>query len=253
MKIYASAVAILLASSFICAHPAYGAQDAQAISDWNASEAAKMAMARRDAARQGAAPAPGSVRIYHLDDFPAPAAVRESIAKSVETRKSGPMTVAADRIPVSKEVEKSVRGSQKNEAELRSSLTGIPASLVQTPLAHAELVGTKPSGAFNNGRWSGITRYFRVQGLGLIEFSEDDYVSAGTRLALAEEALDTEVNGTPAMSEAALSSDGRAKASLYWVTPERAYKLVLLADDSNHLQKGQRLLLDTASRMVEGF
>lgn len=246
----------LIFLSFLLLGPAFSQEapisqaERQAISDWVISEMMRVTQASQEAMRSGKPPEPGSLRIYSLKEHPVPEAMKKSIAEGIAAR-SRITTVSSEQIIKPSQVLATARGMRRTERELRSGLTFPPANVSQTALARAQLMGADYSGMRKAGKSSGLMRIYRLPGTGVIELSEDDYVSAGTQLTLVRESFNAMVDGTPAIAHAAKSTDGRGSATLAWVTPRRSYRLVLLTDNGNLLPQGQKLLLDTATRLVE--
>lgn len=188
-----------------------------------------------------------------LSDIPASQEAKDIIKNNINKyHRDGYISVPDERIPKRSVVSSLLsRRESRSVEQFRDKLTLPPSDLSNTVLAKAEYIDARPSGKIENGRASGLTRVYRIAGAGLITFGEDDYRSAGARITRVREALNTEVNGVPAEATALKAADGRASVMLRWITPLRSYRLTLVTDNSDHLQKNNDLLMGIATRVIE--
>lgn len=252
-KFITAAIALLLASS-----PSFAQDNDQvktmadpAVSEWVMAESVKQAAQIRDTLIRGTSVESPGLYVYSLEEYPAPAAVKESIRKGIEKRRQGVIEVAPGQIPSSSKTLSSFNPAQsQNPDRFRQRLTSSPTDLSRTALASAELISSEPGGQIQDGRATGMTRIYNVPNFGVVSFGEDDYLSAKSRIIQVKEALNSEVNGVPAIAYAEKTSDNRGRATLSWVTSMRSYRLVMLTD-SDRLRAGQKLLMDIATHIVE--
>lgn len=219
------------------------------MAEWTRSLAEKEAREGRDAAARGAAASYGHLEIITLAEMDAPAAVKENVAEGIRKRSKGTLEVAAGAIPSTAELIAGLSNVRRSESELKQRLSYAPADISRTPIAAAELLSTEPYGTIHGSKSTGVSRTYRVPKVGVIILSEDDYIASGTKLTLIRETLNKDVNGTPARSYSARSADGRGKAELRWVTPDRSYFLTLITDDGSRIEQGEELLLQVASSL----
>lgn len=240
--------ALLSTPFFAMAGPVPGPTVAQQteISDWMKSEVQRMVSDRRSAAATGAPEAEGALEIYSLRDFPAPQAVKDAMTAGMRGRGDGARTVAAGKIPSTSSVIANLSLVRRSNSEMTRNLSYTPADLSKTPLGAAELLSTEPTGSIHGDRSTGVSRFYRVPNVGLVEFSENDYLASRTRIKLIRETLNVDVNGTPARSYSVRSEDGKGKAELRWVTPSRSYWLTLISDDGTHIEAGEKMLMQIA-------
>lgn len=188
-----------------------------------------------------------------LNDIPASTEAKDIIESNIRKyAQDGYISVPNERIPKPSTISSLLSRRESRPVEqFRDRLALPPSDLSNTVLAKAEYLDARPSGKIENGRASGLTRVYRIADAGLITFGEDDYRSAGTRITRVKEALNAEVNGVPAEATALKAADGRASVMLRWITPLRSYRLTLVTDNSDHLQKNKDLLMDIATRVIE--
>lgn len=227
-----------------------GIEDPSAeIEDWLVSESAALAELRRMESAEPGTLARGTLRVISLSELSAPASLKEQIVTGARKHAEGAITALPGAIPSNSEIVSSL-GSDRAARSKPIQPTFEPADLALTPLEPAHLIASQASGViYEDGTHTGLARYFLIPGLGIVQFNEDDYVAAGTDITLVAESLNTEVNEVPAMSWTAFSPEGRGKATLSWVTPSRAFRLVLVTDDSKVLDTGADFLLDVATRI----
>lgn len=113
------------------------------------------------------------------------------------------------------------------------------------------LLSTRPAGVISARGSSGLSRTVQLEDGSLLEFSEDDYVAAGTRIRLVKEAFNTEVNGTPGVLSSARTEDGRGRSMLHWVTSTRSYRLVRVAQKGFDASESEALLINIAERIPD--
>lgn len=218
------------------------------LEDWLVTESMKMAETRRVEQNEFGISAPGTLRIVPLSEFSAPVSIKEDIANGARNRAEGPIAAAPGTIPSLSAIVSSLKGDGSTRSNIVTHPTFEPTDLSLTPLGHGQLIATHIAGVVNgDGSHTGLARYFFVPAIGVVEFSEDDYVAAGTTITLVAESLNVEVNGVPAMSWTAQSPEGPGKATLSWVTQSRAFRLVLITDDSNILEVAEGFLMDIAT------
>ena len=90
----------------------------------------------------------------------------------------------------------------------------------------AELIGMEPSGTLDGLRSTGLTRFFLLDGVGIVEFNEDNFRAPGTTIEVIAELQNAKVNLTPAQLELIADDQGRSRASLVWAGENKFYTLV---------------------------
>ncbi len=249
MKMMMAVVTAAMLSSPVLAQdvepPRPSPQMQRDLGDWARSLAEKEAAeARQSPAAEGSRE--GRLRIVSFADWDAPASIKDNMAEGIRNRRHGPLQVAPGVLRSTSEVIAGLTRVRRSDAELRQRLSYAPADVSGTPIGTAALLSKEPSGMINGERSTGLSRGFQLPVGDIVILAEDDYHASATKLTLIREALNTEVNGTPATSYAARSNDGRGKAELRWVTPIRSYSLTLVTDEGARIQRAEKLLLKIA-------
>lgn len=231
-----------------------GEIDARMDADLRArAEVAAMEGALRS--RQGLAPEPGSLEIISLKDYPAPAEYKRKIESKIRARSAGPTLVAKEKLPDQNAILANL--TPKSGALSSASQRGVSAplgrqtDLSKTPLKDGVLLGAVPTGKISSNGATGVSRTFRLTDGSLIEFSEDDYVAAGTKIRLIRETLNTNVNGSLGIISSARAEDGSGRSMLHWVTPKRSYRITRLAQNNFNAQQSEALLRKIAAQVSE--
>lgn len=90
------------------------------------------------------------------------------------------------------------------------------------------LVGAKASGTFKDGKWTGITRFFRLADDSLVEIEETDLAAVRGKLYMVPESINTEINGKPATAVVLKNAAGREIRQVVWVHGPRSFVFRLL-------------------------
>lgn len=107
----------------------------------------------------------------------------------------------------------------------------LPLTLPVSKVPEGELVGAIPSGTFKDGRWTGITRYFKLNDGTLIELTERDLHATRGRLFMSPANINTEIKGKPARAAALYDSAGRKIRQVVWVNGPKFYELYVLSPE----------------------
>ncbi len=204
---------------------------------------------------EGKNPAPGSLEVFSLNDYPAPAAIKEKIASGIRARSAGATIVAAEKIPDQSSILKelnSMSAAAGNATQKNFNLKippGLQADLSSTLLTGGKLLSTQPAGVLNKSGASGVSRVFQLQDGSIVELSEDDYVLGGTKLKLVRETFNTTVNGTPGTISSIRSIEGKGMSTLHWVTPSRSYRLVRVAQRNFDASRSEAMLTKIAASL----
>jgi len=225
------------------AHTPAPDEEADAVGQW-LQQRAMLA-----AAQAGRSPA-GSYRAVRLADLDAPEAVKQQLRADIE-RSRGVVQVAEGGIPTQAEMLATLPRIHRSASELRHRLPQPPSTLEGSLLGPAELIGMEPSGRLDGGRSSGLSRFYRLEGVGIVEFSENNFVAAGTQIEVIAEAQNTMVNGTPAHIGKAVDSGGRTRVELAWTGSSKAYSLVATGEPGSDVERHARVLHDIAAAIVD--
>lgn len=88
----------------------------------------------------------------------------------------------------------------------------------------------EPSGALDGLKSTGLTRFYRVNGVGIVEFNEHNFRAPGSKVEVIEEFQNIRVNGVPAQLEQVSDDLGRSRATLEWAGENKAYSLVAIGE-----------------------
>lgn len=104
----------------------------------------------------------------------------------------------------------------------------IPLTMPAVSMTQGVLVGAKPAGTLIGERWTGLTRYLRLDDGALVELTETDLASVQGRLYLVPEAINTEINGKPAVAAVLKNASGRSVRQVIWVNGPKSFELNVL-------------------------
>lgn len=84
-------------------------------------------------------------------------------------------------------------------------------------LDRGTLIAAAPSGTKINDIWTGVDRFFQIQGAGSVRLSEVDLAASGGKFYMMKEAVNTRVHGKPAISRVFTDDDGHTIEEVVWV------------------------------------
>lgn len=192
----------------------------------------------------------GSYRIVRLADLDAPEAVKQQLRADIE-RSNGVVRVAEGGIPTQAEMLAALPRTHRSASELRHRLPQPPSRLEGSLLGPAELIGMEHSGRLDGGTSSGLSRFYRLEGVGIVEFSESNFIAAGTQIEVIAEAQNTRVNGTPAHIGKTVDSVGRTRVELAWMGGSKTYSLIATGESGSDVERNARVLHDIAAAIVD--
>lgn len=103
---------------------------------------------------------------------------------------------------------------------------GFSASAVRS----GKLIGAAPQGTMVNGAWTGVERYFRIDGGGYSRVSETDLAASGGMFYMNKSAVNTTVAGKPAISMVFTDDQGKRIEEVLWVVGGKLYKVTYAPD-----------------------
>jgi len=238
---------LLLCSAFMAiaanAHASALDAEADAVGQWLQQRAMQAA------ARSGTSPV-GSYRVVRLADLDAPDAVKQQLRADIE-RATGVVKVAEGDIPTQAEVLAALPRTQRSASELRQRLPQPPSGLESSLLGAAELIGMEPSGRLDGGTSSGLSRFYRLEGVGIVEFSENNFLAAGMQIEVIAEAQNAEVNGKPANLGKVVDGAGRTRVELAWTGDSKTYSLTVTGEPGSDVERNAGVLHDIAAAIVD--
>lgn len=95
------------------------------------------------------------------------------------------------------------------------------------------LIGAAPQGTIVNGKWTGVERYFHIEGGGYSRVSETDIAASGGMFYMNKAAINTTVAGKPAISVVMTDEQGQRVEEVLWVNGGKLYKVTYAPDQQN--------------------
>lgn len=126
-------------------------------------------------------------------------------------------------------------GQQKNKGEpdtpeVHKDLSKLKTRFKPKSLNRAALIAAAPSGSKVDDAWTGVERFFHVEGAGDVRLSEVDLAATGGKFYMMKEAVNTRVHGKPAISRVFTDDDGQMIEEVVWVDGGKFYMLTLGPD-----------------------
>lgn len=242
-------IAISLAIS-MSAHASQSGTDPDPVGRWLHQRALQMAMQDKDSTMGRLSAGVGSYRIVRLADLDAPEEVKRQLRADI-ARSEGVVRVAEGSIPTQAQMLAALPRRHRSASELRQRLPQPPSALLASPLGPAELIGMEPSGVLEGGTSSGLSRFYRLEGVGIVEFSENNFLAAGTHIEAIAEAQNTTVNGVLAQLRKRADGVGHTRVELAWTGRSKTYSLVATGEKGSDVERNARLLHDIAAAIVD--
>lgn len=170
------------------------------------------------------------ILIEPLDNQPVPEILKNQARKEIEQMaESGYVEAPDEMINYMENAQKSQDGSVKPWQEVRSTLKITPSTIQGRDFEAAELkmMGAGTGGILTPEGWTAVTRIFVIPGIGLAMLEEIDYVASGGGLILIKEAINQDINGSPAIFRVKKSHRGKVITELTWATDKKIYHLSL--------------------------
>ena len=104
-------------------------------------------------------------------------------------------------------------------------LSDLKLSFKTVALARGELIGATPRGTIIGDAWTGIDRFYRISGAGIMRLSETDMKASGGKFFMLKDAINTQVAGQPAISKVFIDGDGQTVEEVLWVNEHKLYTL----------------------------
>lgn len=111
-----------------------------------------------------------------------------------------------------------------------NSLGDLKLGLSVAAVRSGRLIGAAPQGTMVNGAWTGVERYFRIEGGGYSRVSETDMAASGGMFYMNKGAVNTSVAGKPAISIVFRDDQGRTVEEVLWVNGGKLYKVTYAPD-----------------------
>lgn len=237
-------LAIVLPVGSTCASP----EQVDAVGQWLSDRA--MRAAEKDDA-QGAARGleEGVYRLIPLAELDAPEPVKKYFREQIQRSRSGVVRVPKGTIPSQQVLIMALPKVWRSDAILRQRLPNPPSDLQKTSLGAAEMIGMEPTGAIEGLKSSGLSRFYRFNDVGIVEFNEENFRVPGGVIEAFVEAQNTEINGIPGQIEMIVDGEGRGRVALVWAGKDKVYKLIATGDDKVERKAG--MLKEIAEAVVD--
>lgn len=204
-------------------------EQADAVGQW-LSDRAMRAAGKDDAQGAARGPEEGVYRLIPLAELDAPEPVRNYFREQIQRNSSGVVRVPKGTIPSQRALIMALPKVWRSDAILRQRLPNPPSDLQKTPLGAAEPIGMEPTGAMEGLKSSGLSRFYRVNDVGIVEFKEENFRVPGGVIEAFVEAQNTDINGTPGQIEMTVDGQGRSRATLVWAGENKVYTLIATGD-----------------------
>jgi hypothetical protein len=104
-----------------------------------------------------------------------------------------------------------------------SNLTDLKVGFTPAALRTGKLIGVAPQGTIVNGAWTGVERYFQIEGGGYSRISETDMAASGGMFYMNKTAVNATVADKPAISVVFTDDQGRRVEEVLWVNGPKLY------------------------------
>lgn len=191
----------------------------------------------------------GTYRIIALAYLDAPEDVKQHFRNEATRNRVGVKRVSNGDIPSVAEMAVSLPTVIRSNAELSRRLPLPPTNLQGSMLGAAALIGMEPSGALDGLKSTGLTRFYRLDGVGIIEFNEEYFRAPGSTTEVIAELQNSRVNRAPAQLERIADDQGRSRASLVWAGENKVYSLI--ATGEGDVQRKAEVLQQIAAAVKD--
>lgn len=169
------------------------------------------------------------ITIVPFDQLPIPDVLKEQARAEMRQMKERGYQDASTEDEVSY-IDRAMEDREKRLKpfdKVRSSLKVIPANLDSPKLKKVTLLGSVASGGETAEGWTGLTRLFRIPGLGTAILEEVDYIASQGGMVIAKESINHDVNGSPAILTVKESRSKKGITELMWANDRKWYTLSL--------------------------
>jgi hypothetical protein len=98
-------------------------------------------------------------------------------------------------------------------------------SFVPAVVGRGTLIGAAACGTLVDGRWTGLERFYRIDGAGYLRLTENDLNATGGAFHMIKNAINTTVGGKPAISVVFTDGEGRSVEEVMWVDGGKLFTL----------------------------
>jgi hypothetical protein len=190
------------------------------------------------------APTVDAVEIVSIDQMPLPLPPGEA-----EKMRNSSRAVATDGFSLMEKSPETVKGffahmnaaktyiarqgtanGQQNKEEtgvpeIHKDLSKLKIRFKPKALSRGTLIAAAPSGTKIDDTWTGVDRFFHIEGVGSLRLSEVDLAATGGKFYMMKEAVNARVHGKPAISRVFTDDDGLTIEEVVWVEGGKFYML----------------------------
>jgi hypothetical protein len=98
-------------------------------------------------------------------------------------------------------------------------------SFAPAVVSRGALIGAVACATLVDGRWTGLERYYRIDGAGFLRLTENDLNATGGMFHMFKDAINTTVGAKPAISVVFTDGEGRSVEEVMWVDLGKLYTL----------------------------
>lgn len=222
------AVSLLLAALLYSPRVMSAQDEGDAVGKWLNERTMRAALEDNTGVRRSSQE--GTYQVIPLSELDAPEEVKRRFRTEIALSRSGVKRVPNGEIPLQEQLIASLPKTIRSDAELRRRLPSPPTDLQRTILGTAELIGMEPSGALDGLTSTGLTRFFRLNEVGIVEFNEHNFRAPGSKVEAIAEFQNVRVNGVPAQLERVSDDRGRSRATLSWAGEGKVYTLIAIGE-----------------------
>jgi hypothetical protein len=114
--------------------------------------------------------------------------------------------------------------------EVHKNLSQLSLTFKAAAFDKGALIAVAPAGTKIDKSWTGLDRFFQLPGAGVMRLTEYDLGATGGKFFMAKEAVNTSVNGQPAISKVFVGENGLSIEEIVWVSGRKFYMLTFSPD-----------------------
>ncbi|RZI43714.1 hypothetical protein EGT07_08065 [Herbaspirillum sp. HC18] len=119
---------------------------------------------------------------------------------------------------------------QRTVPEVHKDMSTLKLAFKPANFNHGGLIAATPSGTKVKDAWTGVDRFFQIDGAGSVRLSEVDMAASGGKFFMMKEAINTRVRGKPAISKIFTDEDGQTIEEVVWVEGNKFFMLTFRPD-----------------------
>lgn len=168
------------------------------------------------------------VEVVSLDNMPIPEEYKEMTRKFKREMDAQGYAVVSENEAT--DIERHLSDEYKNRlkpvAELVKTSTFEFADLDGIPaFKEGKFLGADQNGAYVDGKWTGLTRLYKITGLGTVKLDESDFLTGKPGVQMDKDLVNADVNGHIASYTVGESASGKAFTNITWITKTKEYNL----------------------------